>query len=384
MSKTHQVTLERELNSKLVETLYVAVELSHKAWKLGLSDGKRNKSRVVSIPAQDWEAWDRNLDRAKLRFGMSPQARVVSCYEIGREGFWLHRALISRGIENLVVDAASIEVNRRDRRAKTDRMDAEKLVRQLIRHCHGEERVWSVVNVPDEEAEDARQLHRDIEILKRERRQHRVRIQSLLFTQGIDMKVSKRFLQVLPQLRLWNGKPVLEQLQQRLRREFERLKQVELTLRELEKQQHDRLKTDQSAAMLKIGRLQQLRAIGMASSWVFVRELFGWRQFKNRRQVAGALGITPTPYQSGDCDREQGISHSGNRRARSMAVEIAWSWLRLQPHSELSRWYWRRFGRGGVRMRKIGIVALARRLMVDLWRYLEQGIVPAGARLKAC
>ena len=384
MSKTHQVTLERELNSKSVETLYVAVELSHKTWKLGLSDGKRSKARVVSLPAQDWEAWDRELDRAGLRFGMSRQARVVSCYEIGREGFWLHRALSSRGIENLVVDAASIEVNRRDRRAKTDRMDAEKLVRQLIRHCRGEERVWSVVNVPDEEAEDARQLHRDIEILKRERRQHRVRIQSLLFTQGIDMKVSKRFLQILPQLRLWNGKPVLEQLQQRLRREFERLKQVELTLRELEKQQHEKLKTDPSTAMLKIGRLQQLRAIGMASSWVFVRELFGWRQFKNRRQVAGALGITPTPYQSGDCDREQGISHSGNRRARSMAVEIAWSWLRLQGHSELSRWYWRRFGRGGVRMRKIGIVALARRLMVDLWRYLEQGIVPAGARLKAC
>jgi transposase len=263
-------------------------------------------------------------------------------------------------------------------------MDAEKLVRQLIRHCCGEERVWSVVNVPDEEAEDARQLHRDIEVLKRERVQHRVRIQSLLFTQGIDLKVSKRFLEILPQLRLWNGKPVPEQLQQRLRREFDRLRQVQSTLRELEKQQHDKLKTDESAAMLKIRRLQQLRAIGMASSWVFVRELFGWRKFRNRRQVAGALGITPTPYQSGDCDREQGISHSGNRRARSMAVEIAWSWLRLQPHSDLSQWYRKRFGRGGIRMRKIGIVALARRLMVDFWRYLEQGIVPAGARLKAC
>src|SRR5688572_20451145 len=145
MSKTHQATLEQELNSKSVETLYVAIELSHKTWKLGWSNGKQSKARVVSIPAQDWQAWDRELDRARVRFGMSRQPRVVSCYEIGREGFWLHRALISRGIENVVVDAASIEVNRRDRRAKTDRMDAEKLVRQLTRHCSGEERVWSVV-----------------------------------------------------------------------------------------------------------------------------------------------------------------------------------------------------------------------------------------------
>ena len=384
MSKTHQATLAGKINSKFLETLYVAIELSHKTWKLGWSNGKQSKARVVSIPAQDWQAWERELDRARVRFGISRQARVISCYEIGREGFWLHRALISRGIENVVVDAASIEVNRRDKRAKTDRMDVEKLVRQLTRHCNGEERVWSVVRVPDEEAEDARHLHRDLEVLKRERRQHRVRIQSLLFTQGIDLKVTKRFLQILPQLRMWNGKPVPEQLDQRLRREFERLKQVELALRELENQQKDKLKTDESAAMVKIRRLQQLRAIGMASSWVFVKELFGWRQFKNRREVAGALGITPTPYQSGDCEREQGISHSGNRRARTMAVEIAWSWLRLQPHSDLSQWYWKRFGRGGIRMRKIGIVALARRLMVDLWRYLEQGIVPAGARLKAC
>jgi transposase len=383
MSKTHQVT-RGELNAKTIETLYVALELSRKRWKLAWSDGKRGKVPTVTIAAQDWNGLDRELNRARVRWGLGPQARVVSCYEIGRESFWLHRALLSRGIENIVVDASSIEVNRRDRRAKTDRMDAEKLVGQLIRYCSGEGRVWSVVHVPDEEAENGRQLHREMEILKRERRQHRVRIQSLLFAQGIDMRVRKRFPEKLVQLRLWNGKPVAEQLQQRLLREYARLKEVERSLRSLEREQEEKLETDRSAAMEKIRRLQQLRAIGMASSWVFVMELFAWRRFRNRREVAGAVGITPTPYQSGERGREQGISHSGNRRARSMAVEIAWSWLRLQPQSELSRWYRRRFGRGGIRIRKIGIVAMARRLMIDLWRYLEQGVVPAGARLKAC
>ncbi len=384
MSKTHQVALEGELNAKSVETLYVAFELSRKTWKLGFSDGKGSQVRTITIGAQDWEKLDQELHRARVRFGLAMETRVVSCYEIGREGFWLHRALVSRGIESVVVDASSIEVNRRDRRAKTDRMDAEKLVRQLIRHWLGEQRVWSVVRVPDEEAEDARQLHRDMEVLKRERKQHRVRIQSLLFAQGIDMRVGLRFPEKLSKLRLWTGRPVPEQLQQRLLREYERLKNVEVSLRELKRQQEEKLQTDRSAVMGKIRRLQQLRAIGMASSWTFVMELFGWRQFRNRREVAGAIGITPTPYQSGERDREQGISHSGNRRARWMAVEIAWSWLRLQPQSELSRWYVKRFARGGIRMRKIGIVAMARRLMIDLWRYLEHGVVPAGARLKAC
>jgi transposase len=308
----------------------------------------------------------------------------MSCYEIGRESFWLHRALVSRGIENIVVDAASIEVNRRDRRAKTDRMDAEKLVQQLMRYATGERRVWSVVRVPDEQAEDARQLHRDLGVLTRERTQHRTRIQGLLFAQGVDMPVSSRFLEQLERLRLWDGRAIPGGLQQRLRREYERLQAVEADLRQLRKQQAEKLQTARTPDIKKIARLQQLHGIGMRSSWMFVMELFGWREFKNRREVAGAIGLTPTPYQSGESDREQGISRSGNRRVRAMAIEIAWCWLRFQPGSELSRWYRKRFASGGARMRKIGIVAMARRLVIDLWRYLEQGTVPAGARLKTC
>ena len=384
MSKTSLVAPAENLNSKSTETLFVSFELSRKKWKLGLSDGRNAKVRTVTITAQDWEAFDREMSQGCKRFGMGAKADIVSCYEIGRESFWLHRALVSRGIESVVVDASSIEVNRRDRRAKTDRMDAEKLVRQLVRYRSGEERVWSVVRVPDEEAEDERQLHRDMEVLKGERVRHRVRIQSLLFAQGLDLPVSARFLETLSSAKLWDGRSIPKQLRERLEREYRRLKAVEEDLRQLRRQQEERVAKDRSAALGKVRRLQQLRAIGQTSSWTFVMELFGWRQFRNRREVAGAIGLTPTPYQSGDRSREQGISHSGNRRVRAMAVEIAWSWLRLQPQSELSQWYQRRFGQGGARLRKIGIVAMARRLMIDLWRYLEQGVVPAGAKMKTC
>lgn len=381
----NQAVPAKELNAKPSVSLYVAIELSRKKWKLGFSDGRNPRARVVTIGARDWEGLERERDRALSRFGMEKSTTIIrSCYEIGREGFWVHRALQKRGIDNIVVDAASIEVNRRKKRAKTDRMDAEKLVRQLVRYCGGERSVWSVVRVPDAEAEDARQLHRDIEVMKRERRQHRTRIQSLLFTLGIDINVGQRFLKQLEHLRCWDGQPVPEQMKQRLQSEYQRLQLVEADLRQRRKQQEDKLKSDPSQAIEKVRRLQQLCGIGMASSWVFVMELFGWREFRNRREVAGAIGITPTPYQSGDSDREQGISHSGNPRVRSMAVEISWSWLRLQPQSELSRWYRKRFASGGARMRKIGIVAMARRLVIDLWRYLERGMVPAGARLKPC
>jgi transposase len=238
--------------------------------------------------------------------------------------------------------------------------------------------------VPSEEAEDNRQMHREIEVLKRERGQHRVRIQSLLFTVGLDVEVTAGLMKQLDQLCRWDGKPLPEGMKERIGREYERMKVVEQNLAALKKQQREKLQSKQSSPSLeKIRKLKHLRGIASGSSWVFVMELFGWRQFRNRREVAGALGITPMPYQSGDSAREQGISHAGNRRARTMAIEIAWSWLRYQPESRLSRWYRERFGSGGPRLRRIGIVAMARKLMVDLWRYVEFGTMPEGAQLKA-
>jgi transposase len=365
------------------EVLYLAFELSHKKWKLGFSNGRMPQIRQVTIESGDLEACRREIEKAKQRFGMNASVQVRSCYEAGREGFWLHRALTEMGVENIVVDAASIEVNRRQRRAKTDRMDVEKLARQLVRYWRGEHDVWRIVRVPRPEAEDARQLHRHLEVLKEERKQHRVRIQSLLYTQGIDESVGRDFLKKLDQLRCWNQQPIPAELKRRIEGEYHRLQLVEVQIREIKKSQTDRLKeANQGAVMEKVRKLQQLIGLGMGSSWVFVMELFGWRSFRNRREVAGAVGLTPTPYNSGDSVREQGISRAGNRRVRKLAIEIAWCWLRLQPDSQLSQWYKQRFAGGGARMRRIGIVAMARRLVIDLWRYLEMGTVPRGATVR--
>ena len=377
----NQVALGKENNAGV---LYLAFELSHKKWKLGFGDGKAPQIRQVSITAGDLEACRQEIQKAKRRFGLDESAAVRSCYEAGREGFWLHRALEGMGIENMVVDASSIEVNRRQRQAKTDRMDAEKLVRQLVRYWRGEHNVWSVVRVPRPEDEDSRQLHRALEVLKEERKQHRVRIQSLLFTQGLDVKVGPKFLQKLEHWRCWNREPIPAQLKQRIQDEYDRLQLVEVQIRELKAQQAEQLRGEQqTVALEKVRRLQQLMGIGLGSSWIFVMELFGWRQFQNRRELAAAVGLTPTPYNSGDSAREQGISRAGNPRIRKLLIEIAWAWLRFQPNSKLSRWYKERFATGGKRMRRIGIVALARRLVIDLWRWVESGIVPEGAQLKA-
>jgi transposase len=378
----NQAALKTE-NSVKERGLYLAIELSRKKWKLGFSDGKGGRARIRTIEAGDLEQIRGEIEQAKKHFGLEVTSPTVSCYEAGREGFWVHRALTEKGIDNIIVDAASIDVKRR-KRAKTDRIDAESLVRKLVRYDGGEGAVWSVVRVPSVEAEDARQTHREIGVLQRERQQHRMRIQSLLFTQGVDVTVTPKLMRDLERIPCWNGQPLGAELRERIRREYARLRAVEEDLLALRKQQKLRLKKEPTTpAMEKIRLMQQLCGIAMKSSWVFVMELFGWRHFQNRREVAGALGLTPMPYQSGDSSHDQGISRAGNRKVRAMAIEIAWSWLRYQPESRLSQWYQRRFGSGGGRMRRIGIVAMARRLMVDLWRFVEFGIVPEGARMKA-
>jgi len=381
MSKKNQTTPRDEDNANWVR-LYVSIELSLKKWKLGFSDGRQARARVVRIEAKDWERFGREVEKAKERFGLKPSVEVWSCYEAGREGFWVHRALERLGIRNRIVESASIEVNRRQRRVKSDRVDAEKLVRGLVRWGRGERDPWSIVRVPSEEAEDGRQLHRELEILKRERQQHRVRIQSLLFTQGIDLKVGRRFLEQLDRLRNWKGEPIRSGLRDRLEREYHRLELLKAEIGELRQLQRKQLESETTAAIGKVRRLVQLRGIGVDSGWVTVMECFGWRQFQNRREVGAALGLTPTPYDSGQDRREQGISKAGNKRMRRLAVQMAWSWLRFQPDSRLSRWYRERFASGGPRTRKVGIVALTRKLMIALWRYLEFGEVPEGARMK--
>lgn len=373
-------TTAREKEYSAEPVLYLALELSVGKWKLGSTVAMGQKPRIKTIDAGDLEALYEEISRAKERFKLAAATGVVSCYEAGRDGFWIHRHLVKEGIENVVVDAASMEVNRRKRRAKTDRIDVRKLVVNLIRWREGEEKVWSVVQVPSEEDEDARQFHRELQALKKERTRHNNRITSLLATQGIRVKtVGAGFGGQLGKLRRWDGTPLPPQLKSRLERECDRWEGVNAQIMLLVSQRREALRVSKDARIEKVRRLQRLKGIGENSSWLFIMEMFGWRQFENRRQVGSLVGLAPTPYDSGGAKREQGIDKSGNARVRAMAVEIAWCWLRFQPESELSIWFQKRFGHGSRRMRRIGIVALARKLMIALWRYVDQGIVPEGA-----
>jgi transposase len=357
--------------------LYTAFELGEKNWKLALGDGVRSPSRYT-VAAGDTAMLLECIVKAKVRCGLAPQARVRSCYEAGRDGFWLHRWLVAQGIDNIVVDSSSIEVNRRARRAKTDRLDGDKLLSMLIRYHAEEPRVWSVVRVPTAEEEDARRAHRELGRLGHERTAHINRIRALLVLNNVRVKyVGGRLWQ-----RWWSDHA--NELAPGVRAEIER----ESARLLLVKQQMDTIEAEQRQAVAagtepQVAGLAQLRGIGMGSGWVLAKELFGWRRFRNRREVAGCLGLTPSPYASGESETEQGISKAGNRRVRTLMVELAWSWLRYQPQSELSQWFNRRFAGGGKRMRRIGIVALARRLAIALWRYLEDGLIPDGAQLKA-
>jgi transposase len=360
--------------------LYMAFELGEGKWILRFGNGKR--TRDIRMKARDLGRLEQEIARAKDRFRFPADVRVVSCYEAGRDGFWLHRYLGVHGVENLVVDSASIEVSRRRRRAKTDRLDVAKLHAMLIRHVSGE-RVWSVVRVPEVEAEDARQIHRELERMKGEARRHRNRIQSLLVTQGISVGAGPGFRGHLEEVRLWDGNELPDHLKAAVVRECERLELVQRQVRELEALRRKMVKEQSTEALAKVFSMMQLCGIGLQSAWVFVMEFFGWRKFADRRQVGSLAGLAPTPYNSGGSDREQGISKAGNGLVRWMSVEIAWGWLRFQPQSQLSRWYRERFAGGGSRMRRIGIVALARKLLIALWRFVEHGVVPEGAKLKA-
>ena len=380
MKKT-QETLRRNVSTKAA-VLHVAFELSNSKWKLGFSDG--NKMRFKSIDARNLEQLEEEIKKAKSRFRLDDDVRIVSCYEAGRDGFWLHRYVLSHGIENVVVDSSSIEVNRRKRRAKTDRNDARKLLRMLMRYHGGERKLWSVVRVPSVEAEDGRQLSRELESLNKERTRHRSRIRGLLILEGLEVKnpSGKKFLEELDSLCTWDGKQLPGDFKARIVREYERLRMVEEQMGILRKEREIRVGSAETLSMRKVAQLRTLYGIGVTSSWDFVMEMFGWREFRNRREVGAFAGLTPTPYDSGGSQREQGISKAGRGRIRALNIQIAWGWLRFQPQSKLSRWYQERFAGGGSRMRRIGIVAVARKLLIDLWRYLEYGVVPEGVRLR--
>jgi len=282
-----------------------------------------------------------------------------------------------------VVDSSSIEVNRRRRRAKSDGLDVRKLLSMLMRYAQGERQVWQVVKAPSVEAEDQRHLHRDLETLKQERASTTTRIQGLLSSQGIRVTSLSNLPEQLEALRLWDGSPIPPGLRRRVLRVYAHHTFLSEQIAAVEAARRTQLQASTDANIEKVRQLMQLKGIGINGAWLLVMEFFGWRAFKNRREVGGLAGFTPTPYQSGESAREQGITKSGNRHVRWMTTELAWSWLRFQPDSALSVWFRERFGGGGKRLRRIGIVAVARKLLIALWRFLETGVFPVGAELKA-
>jgi transposase len=358
--------------------LYVAFELGKKDWKLAMTSGFGIEPWVKTVASRGWAAVEAALTQGRRRFGLRADARVVSCYEAGRDGFWIHRALAQRGITNRVVDSASIEVNRRARRAKTDRLDAFKLVRMLVRVAGGERGVWNELHVPSVAAEAARQVSRERTALTKEHTRLVNQLRGWLTTWGACLPARRRG-EWWTTVRDWAGAALPAELQARLARADARLAQLLTQIGALEAQQQAAVTVAAPTSAMR--RLVQLKGVAPRGASVLLDEGLVWRAFRNRREIGGLLGFAPTPYNSGDSQREQGISRAGNPRLQAISIQLAWNWVRWQPATALTRWYCERFGTGK-RARRIGIVAVARKLVIALWRYVTTGVVPEGAILK--
>ncbi len=360
-------------------TLYVAFELSQKEWKLAMTSGLGVTPWLRTIASGDLAAVQAAVVEGRRRAGLPATAAVVSCFEAGRDGFWIHRALASIDVANRVVDSASIEVNRRARRAKTDRLDALKLVTMLVRVCQGEARVWREVHVPSVADEAARHVSRERTALTQEQTRLRNQRRGWLATWGCPLP-KRRPAGWWADVRDWAGAPLPAPVQARLARAEARLTLIAEQIAALEVQQAVAVRTAPADSALP--QLVRLKGIAATSASVLLDEGLVWRGFRNRRQIGGLLGFTPTPYNSGASVREQGISGAGNARLQTLTIELAWNWIRWQPDSALTQWYRAHFG-PGKRARKIGIVAVARKLLIALWRYVTTGVVPTGAIVTA-
>ena len=361
--------------------LYMAMELSNSKWKLGFSNGQRIRRK--SIEARDRVRLLEEVQLAKHKLGLEREARVVVCFEAGRDGHWLYHWLCSEGFEVLEIDSSSIETARGRKHVKTDRVDVEKLLDLLLRYAHGYRRAFSVVRVPSRDAEAGQRLHREDEYLMKQRQRVRNRIKGLLVTQGVvDVALGRGFEGWLEEVRLWDGSGLSSALREELKRLYDQYRVFNEQLKALKQAYVQELHNDTAVAQKRL-QLEQLKSIGPKTSRVLSAEVFGWREFRNGKQVGGMSGLTPTPSHSGDSQREQGISKAGNRRVRRVMIELAWLWLQWQPDSTLSQWFNVRFAHGSKRMRRIGIVALARKLLIALWRYVEHGVIPEGAVFKA-
>jgi len=368
----------------------LAIELSKKSWIVAVNTPLSDKiSRHTLKPSDGKELLDL-CERIRTRVAKETKKRVemVSCYEAGYDGFWLHRLLQAHDIRNHVIDPASLQVDRRARRAKTDRVDAERLLRSLMAYLRGEPKVWSVVRVPSVAEEDDRRLHRERGRLINERIQHVNRIKGLLAIHGIyDYQPLRRDrIQRLQQLHTADGRTLPPRLEAEILRELQRLEIVIGMIKTIEAERDAIASANtetERGSVKKIQHLAKIKSIGPEFATTLVGEVF-YRSFDNRKQLASYVGLTPAHFQSGAMSRDQGISKAGNAKARTVMIELAWLWLRHQPDSDLSVWFRDRVGKLKGRIRRITIVAVARKLLIALWRYLETGLVPKGAALKVC
>jgi transposase len=377
-----------------VGTIWLALELSSKRWVVALwtplhekpsryvlEGGRQELQEGLLQLIEDW--------RQRLLSKGWRQVKVKSCFEAGRDGFWIHHWLKQAGVKNRVIDPASVQVDRRARRAKTDRLDALALLRVLMAWWRGDKAICSMVVVPTPAEEDARRLHRERQRLMTERQGHVNRIKSLAALHGAKLQPTRadRWAQ-LEQVRSWCGEPLPRQVKEEIEREYQRLELTLKQLRQVEKSRQEILKqavtsppaeVDRKAA--KVLLLLRINGVGLQSSWLLAHEIF-FRHFENRRRLAGYVGLGDSHWQSGGMQRQQGISKAGNPRARTAMIELAWSWLRFQKESALSKWFYARLnGAGTSKQRRIYIVALARKLLVALWQYLEDGVIPEGAKI---
>jgi transposase len=376
--------------------IFAAIELSKASWLVALHLPSHDKISVFQVPGGDVDRLlailERARETAKAR-SVLPTVEIHTCYEAGYDGFWLHRLLHAHGIHNQVVDSASIQVSRRHRNVKTDHTDAESLLRVLMAWHRGETKACSIVRVPTPEEEDLKRLHRSRETLLHERVRHVNRIRGLLCLQGIRHIDPGRdgWTAALVGLQTRDGRPFPVRLMAEIRREGKLLAVAQTLLREVGAELEALVRVKSSGRRRHAVRstvlhpvalqLARLRGIGPTFAAVLSTEVF-YRTFSNRRAVASFVGLTPTPYSSGTSSREQGISKAGNAWARHNAVELAWLWLRHQPASGLTRWFHARVGDAKGRVRRIAIVALARKLIVALWRFVDTGLVPDGAIVK--
>jgi transposase len=366
-------------------TIFIAIELSQKKWLVTLHSPDQGKISRHHLEGGDHAGLlsriDRIRDRAARVLGGVPA--VASCYEAGYDGFWLHRLLLAAGITNYVFDPASIAVDQRARRVKTDRIDGETMLRTLMAFLRGEPRVVRIVRVPAPEQEDARRASRERGRLVKEQTAHTTRITALLRLLGMAVGNPRRrdWLNWLTTQRDWQGQPVPPRMLAEIKYEHARLLLVCEQLKALTQA----AAVDPTPAEAEMTRrselLRQLKCLGPAFATTLTSEVF-YKDFRNRREVGSYFGLTPSPWRSGGIDRDQGISKAGNPRARCAAIELSWLWLRHQPDSQLTLEYRKRTLDAGKRIKRVAIVALARKLVVALWRYLTTGLVPEGAVLK--